>query len=229
VNAEPHSILVLAGITSELTNWISHHGIYAVFLLMAVDALLPVGGELIMLYAGVLAAGAVGVGNVSFFGASLSHGLESYVVLALAGSLGYLLGALIGWTIGASGGRGFIERHGRKLHVSPDAFARAERWFDRHGAQAVFLGRITPVVRSFISIPAGVLRSPLGPYTILTLLGSMVWCFGFAGAGWALGSSWETFHRDFRFADYAAVAAVLAIAVVAVVRYRRRRVAGPVA
>jgi membrane protein DedA with SNARE-associated domain len=221
-------ITVLASVTSELTNAIAHHGVYAIFLLMAVDALLPVGGELIMLYAGVLAAGVVAGDHASLFGAGLSSGIESYVVLALAGALGYLVGALIGWSIGATGGRGFIERHGRLLHVGPEAFARAEAWFDRHGSRAVFLGRITPVVRSFISIPAGVFGSPIGSYTLLTLLGSLVWCFSFAGAGWALGGTWESFHHGFRYADYAVVAALLALAGLAVLHRRRRR-AGAVA
>jgi membrane protein DedA with SNARE-associated domain len=116
-----------------------------------------------------------------------------------------------------------VERHGRWLHVSPAAFGRAERWFDRYGTAAVFLGRLTPVVRSFISIPAGVLGSPLAPYTILTLLGSLIRCFGFAGAGWALGSTWETFHHDFRYADYAAAAAVVVVLAAAILRRRRHR------
>src|SRR4051812_21976815 len=150
-----------------------HGGAYAIFALMAVDALLPVGGELIMLYAGALSAGAVAGGHAVVFGTHLTTGIESYVVLALAGSLGYLVGALVGWAIGVRGGRTLVERHGRVIHVGPQAFARAERWFERFGGRAVFLGRITPVVRSFISIPAGVLGSPLGPYTALTLLGSM--------------------------------------------------------
>jgi membrane protein DedA with SNARE-associated domain len=214
---------VLASISSELTNAIAHHGVYAVFLLMAVDALFPVGGELIMLYAGVLAAGVVTGDHATLFGATLASGTESYVVLALAGALGYLGGALVGWSIGAAGGRGFIERHGRLLHVGPEAFERAEAWFGRHGLRAVFLGRLTPVVRSFISIPAGVLGSPIGPYTVLTLLGSLVWCFAFAGAGWALGGTWESFHHNFRYADYAVVAALLGIVVLAVLHRRRRR------
>jgi membrane protein DedA with SNARE-associated domain len=215
------SLPVLASVSGELTNWISHHGVYAVFLLMAVDALLPVGGELIMLYAGVLAAGVVGVGHASLLGATVPSGLESYVILALAGSLGYLLGALIGWTIGATGGRGFIERHGRLLHTSPQTLARAEGWFERHGSLAVFLGRITPVVRSFISIPAGALGSPIRRYTILTLLGSLVWCFAFAGVGWALGGTWESFHHNFRYADYAVLAALLTLAAVGLLHRRR--------
>ena len=212
---------MIASLTSHLTSSIAHHGVYAVFALMALDALLPVGGELIMLYAGALSAGAIAGQHAVVFGTHLATGIESYVVLALAGSLGYLAGALVGWAIGVRGGRPLIERHGRRLHVAPEAFARAERWFERFGNRAVFLGRLTPVVRSFISIPAGALGSPLGPYIALTLLGSMIWCFGFAAAGWALGDTWESFHRDFRYADYVAVLAVLGV-VVAVMLHRRR-------
>ena len=141
--------------------------------------------------------------------------------------LGYLAGSLAGWAIGVAGGRPLIERRGRWLHVSPQAFGRAERWFERFGTQAVFLGRITPVVRSFISIPAGVLGSPLGPYTVVTLLGALLWCFAFAGAGWALGGTLQTFHHYFRYADYAAVAAI-ALLIAAAILHRRsgRRLGG---
>ena len=116
-----------------------------------------------------------------------------------------------------------LERHGRWLHLKPENLERAERWFDRHGRAAVFLGRLTPVVRSFISIPAGALGSPLGPYTLLTLAGSAIWCFGFAAAGWALGSSYESVHHAFRYVDVLAVAAVVA-ALAAVLAHRRQRV-----
>src|SRR2546423_9801842 len=139
----------LASITTTITDWIGQNGVYAVFLLMAVDALLPVGGELIMLYAGVLAAGAIAGHQTSLFGMNLQDGAESYVALALAGTLGYLIGALVGWAIGRSGGRPLLERHGRWFHISPETLERAEGWFERFGARAVFLGRITPVVRSF--------------------------------------------------------------------------------
>jgi membrane protein DedA with SNARE-associated domain len=212
----------LASISGQLTGWIGDHGVYAVFVLMAVDALLPVGGELIMLYAGVLAAGAVASAHPSLFGSGLTTGLEAYVVLALAGSLGYLAGALVGWAVGARGGRAVVERHGRWLHISPATLRRAEAWFDRYGRLAVFLGRITPVVRSFISVPAGVFGSPLGPYTVLTLLGSLIWCFAFAGAGWSLGGSWESFHHGFRYADYVALAAVAVLGLTVLLGRRRR-------
>jgi membrane protein DedA with SNARE-associated domain len=206
-----------------VTSWIAHHGAYAVFLIMAVDALLPVGGELTMLYAGALAAGAIAGQHAVFFGHDLHTGFESYVVLALAGTIGYLIGALVGWAIGRSGGRSLLERHGRWMHISPERLDRAERWFDRHGRWAVFLGRLTPVVRSFISIPAGALETPVGPYTLLTLAGSAIWCFAFAGAGWALGSSYERLHHAFRYVNVViVVAAVLALSLVAVRETRRR-------
>ena len=213
----------LASVTTTITDWIGQNGIYAVFALMAVDALLPVGGELIMLYAGVLAAGVIAGAQVSLFGIDLQDGIESYVALALAGSLGYLFGALVGWVIGRSGGRPLLERRGRWFHISAETLERAERWFERFGARAVFLGRITPVVRSFISIPAGVFRTPMPVYVPLTLLGSAIWCFGFAGAGWALGGSWESFHHSFRYADYAAVALVALVVAMFLARHLRGR------
>jgi membrane protein DedA with SNARE-associated domain len=216
------SHLVLASITSSLTDWIGRNGVYAVFLIMAVDAVFPAAGELTMLYAGALAGGAIAGHQPIVFGHTLHHGFEAYVVLALAGTLGYLAGALAGWAIGRWGGRPLIERHGRWLHLSPDNFARAERWFDRRGSLAVFLGRLTPVVRSFISIPAGAFESPIVPYTLLTLAGSAIWCFGFALVGWALGSSYDQVHHAFTGLEVLLVAG--AVVALAVVLRRRRRV-----
>jgi membrane protein DedA with SNARE-associated domain len=174
-----------------------------------------------MVYGGALAAGAFAGQQVTLFGEPIESGFKSYLAIALAGTLGYLVGALGGWAIGLYGGRPYLERHGRWLHLSHERLARAERWFDRWEDWAVFVGRITPVVRSFVSIPAGVFRTPLGRYTVLTLAGSAIWAFGLAGIGWALGSNWETFHHAFRFADYLFVAGVLALAAYFV--WRRKR------
>jgi membrane protein DedA with SNARE-associated domain len=204
----------LASLTSTLQDLLVHHGALAVFLVMAVDAILPVGGELTMLLAGALAAGALGAGG--------RDGLPEYLLLSIAGTAGYLAGSCGGWWIGRRGGRELVERRGRWLHLGPERFARAEAWFDRHGAKAVFLGRLTPLVRSFISIPAGVLDFPLRPYVLLTALGSAIWCFGFAAAGWALGDNYDQVHRAFRFADIAAVIGVV-VAAGLVVRAQRRR------
>src|SRR5579872_3600054 len=108
---------MIASVSSAVTSWIAANGVLAVCVLMAIDALLPIGGELVMLYAGVIAAGVVRSGHPTLFGATLSHGVEVYVVLSISGALGSLLGSLAGWWIGRRGGRALIERHGRWLHV----------------------------------------------------------------------------------------------------------------
>jgi len=226
----PHTMFVLASVTSSITGWIAENGLYAVVALMLLDALLPVGGELVMLYAGVLAAGAVTGHSASLFGTTLSSGAESYIALALAGTLGYLLGACIGWEIGRRGGRALLVRHGRWLHLGEANLVRAEAWFERHGRVAVLLGRVTPVARSFISIPAGILATPFGGYVVLTTIGSAVWCFGFAAGGWALGGRWKEFHDSFRYADYVAIAvavALVAFVVVHLLRSRSKRAGTP--
>ena len=221
----------LASVTSSITQWIGDAGLYAVFGLMFVDAVFPTASEVVMVYGGAVAAGAFAGQSITLFGWELSSGFPAYLAVSLAGTIGYLLGSLLGWAIGDYGGRPLLERHGRFFHLGHDRLERAERWFDRWGDWAVLLGRVTPVVRSFISIPAGVFRAPLGRYTVLTLIGSAVWCFGLAGVGWAVGASWERFHEDFRFADYAVAAAIVAgVAVIVwkvVARRRKGRAAGP--
>jgi membrane protein DedA with SNARE-associated domain len=217
----------VAGVTSSLTSLIGDHGVYAVFLLMLIDAVFPAASELVMVYAGALAAGAFAGQHVDLFGARVSSHLGAYLVMALAGTIGYLIGSLAGWALGLYGGRPLLERRGRWFHLDATKLGRAERWFDRWDDLAVLVGRVTPVVRSFISIPAGVFRMPFWRYTILTLIGSAVWCFALAGVGWGLGRSYETFHHDFRFADYAIVAAIVALGVLLLVRRRRNtRLAG---
>jgi membrane protein DedA with SNARE-associated domain len=211
------------GITEAVTGAVGDYGLYAVFLLMLVDAVLPAASEIVMVYAGAVAAGAFAGHSVTFFGAEIGSTGWAYTVMASAGLVGYTLGSILGWAIGLYGGRPFLERRGRWLHVTRQKLDRAERWFERWGDATVFFGRITPVVRSFISIPAGVAEMPLGRFTLLTFLGTIPWCFGLAGIGLALGSSWERFHEGFRYADYAIVALVVAAIVLLLVRTRRRR------
>jgi membrane protein DedA with SNARE-associated domain len=193
---------VLASLTSSITSFIGDYGVYAVFVLMAIDAVFPAASELVMLYAGAVAAGVFGAAHhVSLFGAKIGFGAGAFVAMALAGTLGYAVGGVVGWWIGLRGGRPLLERRGRWLHVTPERLDRAERWFERWEGWAVLIGRVTPIVRSFISIPAGIFRAPLGRYTALTLVGSAVWCFALAGVGWGAGSSWERFHHDFGYID----------------------------
>jgi membrane protein DedA with SNARE-associated domain len=207
-------------VTAHLTTWIAQHAILAVFVIMAVDAVLPAGGELTMLFAGAVASGAIGGSHVGLLGATVADGAPAWAVLVATGTLGYLAGSLAGWAIGRRGGMELIERRGRWLHLGGARFARAERWFDRFGSAFVFFGRLTPLVRSFVSIPAGVLGIRLGRYAVLTLLASLVWCLAFAAAGWALGGNWERVHHAFRYVDYAAIAAVVVLAATLLVRAR---------
>jgi membrane protein DedA with SNARE-associated domain len=196
--------------TSHLTSWVADHGLLAIFVLMAVDAVLPAGGEVVMLFGGALSAGAIA-----------GHAGPSLVAIIAAGTLGYLAGSLAGWALGRAGGRPLIDRYGRWLHIGPHRFLRAERWFGRYGASFVLFGRFLPLVRSFVSIPAGVLEYPLARYAPLSGLASLTWCAAFAVAGYALGANWESVHHAFGYLDYAAMAAVLALAFAVVLRVRR--------
>ena len=214
---------ILSGITDLLTTVVGDYGFYAVFLLMAVDAVLPAASEAVMVYGGAVAAGAFAGQSIVLFGWELEPGFPAYFAVASAGTVGYTLGSIGGWWIGVHGGRPFLERHGRWLHLKEANLVKAERWFERWEDWAVFLGRITPVVRSFVSIPAGVFRAPFRRYTVLTMIGSALWCFGLAGVGWALGSRWEDFHHAFHYVDYAIVATIAAgIAFLGWKLYRRR-------
>ncbi|MGZ4353881.1 MAG: DedA family protein [Gaiellaceae bacterium] len=213
----------LASVTSHLESLIGDYGLYAVFVLMFIDAMVPAASELVMVYAGALAAGAFSGQHVVLFGHRLDSGWQAYLAVALAGTLGYTAGAVVGWGIGRYGGRPLVERYGRWVHLDAGKLARAEAWFDRYGDMAALLGRVTPVVRSFVAIPAGVFRMPLGPYTVLTLIGSAIWCFVLAAIGWAAGRSWERFHNDFRFVDYAVAALIVFAIGYLVYRTRSRR------
>lgn len=212
---------MLHEITEALTSLIGDHGLYAVFILMLVDAVLPAASELVMVYAGAVAAGAFAGQDVVFFGERIESELWAFVAMALAGGIGYIIGSAGGWAIGDYGGRPFLDRHGRWIHVSPHTLHRAEAWFDRYGDWAVALGRVTPVVRSFIAVPAGVFEMPFWRYMALTIPGSLAWAFAFAGAGWAFGSQWEDFHHSFRYAEYVVAAAIAAVIAAGIWRHWR--------
>ena len=207
--------MLVASISGSVTSFVGDHGVYAVFLLMAIDAVFPAASELVMVYAGALASGAFASQQVVLFGHEIESGLGAYVTMSLSGTLGYLVGAIVGWAIGLYGGRPLVEKRGRLLHLGPERFDRAERWFDRHDRWAVLLGRVTPVVRSFVSIPAGIFEMPLAPYTLFTLIGSALWAFAFAGIGYAVGSNYERFHHFF---DIALVAGAALLVLYLVVR-----------
>ena len=214
---------MLASLTGSFTSFIGNHGVYAVFALMLLSAVIPAASEVVMLYGGAVAAGAFAGAHVSVFGHGISKGGWAFVAMALAGVLGCWLGALIGWAVGIFGGRPFLERHGRWLHVTPPKLDRAERWFDRFGPLTVAVGLSVPVIRSFVAIPAGIARMDLRVFAPLALIGCIPFCFGLGGAGYALGSHWGRVHSAFRWVDYAVVAGAVLLALYLFLRKRASR------
>jgi membrane protein DedA with SNARE-associated domain len=210
-------------ITELVTTWIAGYGLYAIFILSFVDAVLPAASELVMVYGGALAAGAFSDERLSLFGTPIESTWAAFFAVALAGTVGYILGSIGGWAIGRYGGRPYLERHGRWLHITPAKLDSAEEWFDRWGSWAVLVSRCLPVIRSFISIPAGVAEMPLGRYTLLTTIGTIPWYFGLAAVGVAVGASWERFHEAWHYADYAIIALIVLTGVGFLWHHRRRR------
>jgi len=207
--------VLLASVSSSFTSAVANHGVYAVFGLLALGALLPVGSELVALVGGAVAAGVLaGANGVSVFGAHFGSGAGAYVAIALAATIGYLLGCLVGWLIGRWGGRELLERHGRWFHVTPERLDRADAWFRRWGRPGVLIGTLLPVVRSFIAIPAGLFEMPLATFMVLALIGSAVWSFAFVGIGYGLGASYNHFEHAFRYVEYA-----IAVGIVAALAY----------
>ena len=211
-------MLVLASISETLVNETSHFvrsaGLPGIFALMAISsACIPIPSEVVMLFAGFAVADP---------GQSASHHHLSLVGIVLAGLLGTMIGSWVAYGVGRGGRLELLERHGGKVHMGPEQIGRADRWFQRYGDLAVLFGRVIPVVRAFVSLPAGVARMPLGRFTVLTLLGSLPWTIGLALAGHALGNDWTSVRKGFEYVDYVVVLAILAGIGYAIVRRRRR-------
>jgi len=202
-----------------VTSFLAHYGVLAVFLLMMVDAVFPAASEVVMVYGGALASGAL-THEVDVLGGHTT-GFGAYLAVVAAGVLGYQIGADIGWLAGIRGGRPLLEQRGRWFHLTPERLDRAERWFDRWGDWAALVGRVTPVARSFISIPAGVFEMRFGRYNVLTLIGNGIWCAVLAGIGWAAGTGYKSFDHGFRYLEYAVVAGIVVLAAYWVLRRRR--------
>ncbi|HLX31821.1 MAG TPA: DedA family protein [Gaiellaceae bacterium] len=212
--------MLVASVSSSFTTAVANHGAYAVFGLLALGAILPVGSELVALVGGAVAAGVFARSSVVVFGAHIGVGAGAVVALALAATLGYLAGSIVGWTIGRFGGRELLERRGRWLHVTPERLDRADTWFSRWDKPGVLVGTLTPVLRSFIAIPAGIFEMPLAPFLGLALVGSALWSFAFVGAGYGLGASYKRFDHAFHYVEYAVIAGVLLFAAYLVYRWR---------
>ncbi len=200
----------LASITGPLvdlaTKFIDQVGLAGLFVLMTLEsACIPIPSEATMLFAGF----------------DVSKGKWSLLEITLVGSVANLVGSWIAYAIGYFGRIELLEKHGRKLHVSPSQLARADRWFARYGSATVFFCRILPIIRTFISLPAGVARMPFLRFSILTFLGCVPWVFALGFIGKQVGSSWESWRHYLEYLDYAiAVLIVLGIGYLLVKRVR---------
>jgi len=189
---------VISTLVSVVVAVISTGGYAGVAALMAIEsACIPLPSEVIMPFAGYL----VSLGHFNLLGA------------ATAGALGCNIGSTIAYVIAAHGGRSAFERWGRYVLVRHEELDRAERFFARYGAVTVFVGRLVPVIRTFISFPAGLARMPMLKFQIYSFVGSLPWCLALAYAGVVLGARWDsdpTFRRVFHEFDALVVAVLLA-------------------
>jgi membrane protein DedA with SNARE-associated domain len=198
----------------ELTvqHFITQYGYLAVFLLMlAESACIPIPSEVIMLFGGALAAGAVPGAHPSLLG------------IIVAGVLGNLAGSYVAWAVGKYAGQAAVHRWGRRVGIREHDIDRATAWFERHGASAVLFGRVVPVVRTFISLPAGFAGMPAIRFGLFTTLGCIPWTAALAIAGYALGANWQSVANGFHGPTYAIAGIIVVAAAAAIVLHLRRR------
>jgi membrane protein DedA with SNARE-associated domain len=196
---------VLNPIVNAATEFIGSTGLPAVFLLMVLEsACIPIPSEAIMLFAGF----SVAAGELTLLG------------IVTAGVLGNAAGSSIAYAVGYYGRLDLLERN-RLIHVSPRYLQWADEWFERYGSWTVFFSRMLPIVRTFISLPAGVAKMPFGRFLALTTLGSIPWVLALALIGRGVGSNWESWRHHLAVLDYAIAAAIVAAIVYLIVKRRR--------
>lgn len=185
---------------------ISHLHYLGVMLMMAIEsACIPLPSEVTMPFAGFLA----------------SKGELNLWWVSVAGAAGCVLGSWVAYAVGAWGGRPLVERYGKYLLLSKHDLDLADRWFVRHGELTIFVGRLLPVVRTFIAFPAGVSRMPLWRFTVYTFLGSLPYCWFLAWIGLRLGQHWDTLGKYFHRFDTAIGVVILLFAAAYVWRHVR--------
>jgi membrane protein DedA with SNARE-associated domain len=191
--------MLIASLTQPIvdfaTNVIGDLGLAGIFVLMLLDsACIPTSSEAIMLFAGF----------------EVSGGRFTMIEIVIAGVAGNLVGSWLAYGIGWFGRVELLEQHGRWLHITPKHLAWADRWFERYGGATVFFSRMLPVIRTFISLPAGVARMPFWRFTFLSLAGIIPWVLAFAIVGNAVGDRWDKWEKNLHYVDYAIVAAIVA-------------------
>ena len=199
-----------------MQQFIANYGYLAIFVLMlAESACIPVPSELIMTFGGALAAGAVPGTQLNLIG------------VILAGTAGNVAGSYIAWAAGRYGGQPAVRKWGKRFRLREHDLDRAITWFDRHGGKAVLIGRMLPVVRTFISLPAGIAGMPPVRFGVYTTIGCLLWTTALAVAGYAVGANWESVVSAFHGPSYLIAGIVLAAIVLGTWRYyARRRQAG---
>ncbi len=185
---------IISLVTNFIINTISSWGYFGVGALMAIEsACIPLPSEVIMPFAGFLVA----------------QGKFSLLGVTLAGAIGCVIGSVVAYAVGAWGGRGFIEKYGKYILISHHDLAIADNFFNKYGSGAIFFSRLLPVVRTFISLPAGIARMNFNKFVIYSFLGSVPWSFGLAYLGKKLGDNWDTLGVYFHKFDFVIVAVIL--------------------
>ena len=195
-----------------MQHFIATYGYLAIFLLMVAEsACIPVPSELIMTFGGALAAGAVPGTRLNL------------IAVIIAGVLGNVVGSYIAWAVGRYGGQPALRRWGGRFWLREHDLDRANLWFDRYGARAVLIGRLLPVVRTFISLPAGIAGMEPVRFGIYTTIGCIPWTAALAYAGYAVGANWQSIVNGFHGPTYIIAAVVVIALALAVWRYARQR------
>lgn len=199
---------IFGAIASFIIVLISSGGYAGIVIAMAIEsACIPLPSEIIMPFSGYL----------------VSQGRFGLWQVGLAGAIGCVVGSIIAYAVGRYGGRNFILKYGKYFLVSHRDVEAADRWFARYGQAVVFFSRLLPVIRTFISLPAGVSRMAFGRFVFYTLIGSYPWCYGLAWGGMKLGRHWETIGSYFHKFDLAIALLALAGIVFWVARHFRNR------
>ena len=209
-------MLVLASVTDRLVdfavNVVGDLGIAVIFALMIPEsACIPIPSEATMLFAGF----------------NVSEGKYTLLAAVAAGVAANVIGSWIAYAIGYFGRIELLEQHGRKLHIKKEHIDWADRWFEKHGEATVFFSRMLPIVRTFISLPAGAARMPFWRFTLFTTLGCIPWVFLLAFVGKSAGDNWVQWKDNLHYVDYAVAALIVVGIVYLIVRSRRRRRAVP--